>query len=195
VADLDFIGEQFFEIRRRKVEDLDFDNVTFVLNAVDVLAGDESFVGLRKKRPRHRMLERIEAQAKAFNDELAEQTKNAENEASDELDKAQKAFEKDVEQVRNRTDWDERTKEIQLANLQQVAQRRLDVNKQNIEDRKLNKIRESKAGSEEKRRGIENNVRTWAAVLPPLPPLFLGIIVWVMRLLQENVGANPKRLA
>ncbi len=57
IADLDLIGEQFFELRRRKIEDLEFDNVPFVLNCVDVLAGDESFVGLREKRPMHRRLD------------------------------------------------------------------------------------------------------------------------------------------
>ena len=60
IADLDLIGEQFFKIRQQKVEDLDFDNVPFVLNCVDILAGDESFVGLRKKRPLHRRFDVIE---------------------------------------------------------------------------------------------------------------------------------------
>ena len=46
---------------------------------------------------------------------------------ANELDEAQKAFDKQVEPVQNHTDCDERTKEIQLANLQDVAQRRLDV--------------------------------------------------------------------
>ena len=46
--------------------------------------------------------------------------------------------------MQNRTEWDERTKEIQLANLQPVAQRRLDVKKQIIEDKKLNEIREAR---------------------------------------------------
>jgi ABC-2 type transport system permease protein len=168
--------------------------VPFVLNCVDVLAGDESFVTLRLKRPVHRRLDVIEQQVKTFDKELAQKTREAEDQASEELLQAQKAFDKEVEAVRNRTEWDERTKEIQLSNLQSVAQRRLDVKKQIIEDRKLNEIREGKAESERKIRAIRNTVRIGAAMIPPLPPLVLGIIVWIRRVMRENVGANPKRL-
>jgi len=195
IADLDVISEQFFELRRRKIENLDFDNVTFVLNCVDVLAGDESFITLRKKRPKHRTLVAIEAQTKSFLEELQRQTKLAEEAAREKLDDAQKAFDKQVDQVRERTDLDERTKEIMLVNLQEVAQRRLDVEKQKIEDEKLNQIREGKAESELKTRAIENQVRYLAAALPPLPPLMLAIVVFAIRLRRENLGANPKRLA
>ena len=148
ISDLDMIGEQFFQLRRQKVENLDFDNIPFVLNCVDVLAGDESFVSLRKKRLKHRTLVKVEDQANEFKTQLLDETKRAEDEAKNELDEAQKAFSKQVEQVQNRTDLDERTKEIQLANLQDVAQRRLDVKKAVIEDQKEAKIRESKAESE-----------------------------------------------
>ena len=195
IADLDLIGEQFFEMRRRKIEDLEFDNVPFVLNCVDVLAGDESFVGLRRKRPLHRRLDVIEQQVKAFDKELSQKTKEAEDEASEQLLQAQKSFDKEVDAVKNRTEWDERTKEIQLANLQSVAQRRLDVKKQVIEDKKLVEIREGKAQSERQIRGIRNTVRLEAAVIPPLPPLILGLLVWISRVRRENLGANPKRLA
>ena len=119
IADLDLIAEQFFELRRRKVEDLEFDNVTFVLNCVDVLAGDESFVGLRRKRPMHRRLDVIEEQVKAFDKELARQDQGRpRTRPATSCVQAQKAFDKEVDAVRNRTEWDERTKEIQLANLQ-----------------------------------------------------------------------------
>jgi ABC-2 type transport system permease protein len=195
IADLDLIGEQFFGMRRQKIEDLEFDNIPFVLNCVDVLAGDESFVRLRRKRPLHRRLDAIEQQVKSFDKELAQKTKEAEIQASDELLKAQKSFDKEVDSVKNRTEWDERTKEIQLANLQMVAQRRLDVQKQIIEDKKLVEIREGKAESERKIRGIRNNVRLEAALVPPLPPLILGLLVWIGRMRRENLGANPKRLA
>src|SRR5262249_14720507 len=129
IADLDIIGEQFFQIRAAKAEDLDFDNITFVLNCVDVLAGDESFIPLRKKRPKHHTLRSIETEAKQFTEDLQHDTKIAEDEARKELDDAQKAFDKQVDQVRNNNELDERSKETQLANLQDIAQRRLDVRK------------------------------------------------------------------
>ena len=194
IADLDFIGEQFFELRRRKIEDLEFDNVPFVLNCVDVLSGDESFVRLRRKRPVHRRLEALEARAKEFDKVLAEKTKQAEDLATDELDGAQKDFQKQVDAVQSHAEWDERTKEIQLANIQRVAQRRLDVAKQTVEDKKLAEIREAKAESEVQIRGIRNVVRFAAMSIPPLPPLILGLFVWIRRRTLENVGANPKRL-
>ena len=195
IADLDLISEQFFELRRQKIGNLDFDNVTFVLNCVDVLAGDESFVALRKKRPKHRTLLTLEAQTKNFVEELQRQTKSAEDAAKDKLDQAQKAFDKQVDQVKGRTDLDDRTKEIMLANLQEVAQRRLEVEKAKIEDEKLTRIREGKADSEQKTRAIENRVRSMAAVIPALPPLILGLFVFGTRLRRENLGANPKQLA
>jgi gliding motility-associated transport system permease protein/gliding motility-associatede transport system auxiliary component len=195
IADLDMIGEQFFQMRRNKIENLDFDNVPFVLNCVDVLAGDESFVSLRKKRLKHRTLIELEKQANVFKTQLLDETRRAEDEAKNELDEAQRAFSKQVDQVQSRTDLDERTKEIQLANLQDFAQRRLDVKKAVIEDVKEAKIRESKAESERKTRQIQNTVRFEAAALPPLPPLILGLIVWIVRLRRENLGATPTRLA
>ena len=66
VSDVDIISETFFQLRRQGVEELNFDNVTFALNCIDVLAGDESFVALRKHRPHHRTLTRVEEQSRGI---------------------------------------------------------------------------------------------------------------------------------
>jgi ABC-2 type transport system permease protein len=195
IADMDLIGEQFFELRRQKIANLDFDNVTFILNCVDGLVGDDSFVELRKKRLKHRTLERIEQETRKFVDEFQKQTTVAEEAAKAKLDDAQKRFDKQVAEVKARPDLEEREKEIMLTNLQSIAQRRLEVEKANVEDERLEKVREAKAESERKSRAIENQVRFMAAALPPLPPLILGLIVFGIRLGRENRGAVPSRLA
>jgi ABC-2 type transport system permease protein len=195
IADLDLISEQFFELRRRKIENLELDNVTFVLNCVDVLAGDESFVALRKQRPRHRTLERLEAQTRKYIEKRQDEAKAAEDAAKDQLDVAQKRLDKDVNAIRARKDVDERTKDILLMQSQEVANRRLDVEKANIEDQKRKKIQESKGEMERHVREIQNGVRAEAILLPPLPPLFLGLFVFFSRLKRENQGANPLQLA
>ena len=166
-----------------------------MLNCVNVLAGDESFVSLRKKRPRHHTLKALEAQTSKFYEALENDTKIAEDQAKKELDDAQRGFDKQVEVVQNNPDLDERAKETQLANLQSVAQRRLDVRKTIIEDEKQAQIRDSRARLEQNTREIQNTVRFEAAALPPLPPLILGLVVWFVRRTRENLGANPRRLA
>jgi ABC-2 type transport system permease protein len=195
IADLDLISEQFFELRRRKIENLEFDNVTFVLNCIDVLADDESFIPLRKHRLKHRTLERIEAEAREFIDKSQAETKAAEDAAKEQLDLAQKRLDKKVEDVRARKDMDERTKEIMLMNLQEVENRRLDVEKAGIEDQKRQKTLEIKANRELSIRGIQNRFRALAIVFPPLPPLILGMFVFFVRIKHENEGANPNRIA
>jgi ABC-2 type transport system permease protein len=193
IADLDLISEQFFELRRRKIENLELDNVTFVLNCVDVLAGDGSFVALRKQRPQHRTLERLEAQYRTLMEQRQVESKAAEDAADEQLKVAQKRLDKKVEEVRARRDMDERTKEIMLMNLQDVENRRLEVEKANIDDQKRQKLQDSKAEYELKNRRIQNQVRA-EAMIPPVLPLAVGAGVFFLRRKRENQGANPNRL-
>ncbi len=195
IADLDLIGDQFFMLRNNKEMNIEVDNIPFVLNCVDVLAGDDSFVRLRKKRPKHYTLKAIEKQTSKFYETLEDETKKAEEEADKEIRDAQKAFDKQVEVVESNPDLQDRDKEIQLENLKSVAQRRLDVKRAIIEDEKQARIRDSRARLEQKTREIQNSVKFVAAALPALPPLILGLFVWIVRRAQENIGANPKRLA
>ena len=193
IADLDLISEQFFELRRRKIENLELDNVTFVLNCIDVLAGDESFIPLRKHRLKHRTLERLEAQTKNFIEERQVQTKAAEDAAKEQLDVEQKNLDKQVDAIRARKDVDERTKEIMLMNIQEVANRRLEVKKTSIEDQKRKKIQESKGDRSRRSAGSRTRSGPKPSCFRPCRPV-LGLIVFFVRWKRENQGANPNRL-
>ena len=60
VADCDLISNVFFDLRRDQWLNLNLDNVSFVLNAVDSLAGEKSFLELRRRKPPHPSLTKIE---------------------------------------------------------------------------------------------------------------------------------------
>jgi len=195
VADIDMISDVFFSLRRQGDEEYNFDNVTFVLNCVDSLVGDDSFLALRKQRREHRTLMALEAQEQVFEAQRLAEEKEAEEDAKAKLAAAQERLDKKVEQVRADKAMDPRTKEIMLANLQDVENRRLEVQKAGIESQKRLRIEESKAAKERKNRSIQGGVRLKAILLPALPVLLLGTGVFLVRSGRENRGAAPGRLA
>jgi len=195
IADIDLISDTFFDLRRRKLENLDFDNVAFVLNCVDVLAGDDAYVALRKRRPQHRTLTRFEDRRREFILQSQKEAKQAEDVAKEELDKAQESLDSKVKKIRENKELDERDREVKLLALEKDENRRLAVKKAEIEDEKRRKIQDSKATMEQSNRKLEREVRISAIVSAAFPALILAALVFGIRTGRENQGADPNRLA
>ena len=157
---MDFISQQFFDIRAMGLGNLRFDNVSFFLNAIDYLVGDESFITLRNRRVKHRTLERVEGETRSFIERRADEEQEAEQEAEQALEEAQNRLNSRVQEVRERPDLDEQTKQIMARNLQEVENRRFDVLKTNIEAEKQAKIQASEEKMESQIRQIQSAIRS-----------------------------------
>ncbi len=193
VADLDFVSEQFFAIREQAPGGLNFDNITFFLNAMDTLLEENSFIDLRSRRARHRTLERVEAQTAEYIQQRTTDERQAEVDAEQALTDAQQRLNDRVEELQGRTDIDAQTKQIMVRNLEEVENRRLSVLSTNINTEKDTRIQASRENMESQVRQIQTSIKTFAILLPPVPVILLGIVIFARRRRREREGAAAAR--
>ncbi|MDP6928350.1 MAG: ABC transporter, partial [Planctomycetota bacterium] len=188
VADLDMVGSMFFEIRRRGFggSKIEFDNVTFILNCVDELAGDRSFIEVRKRRPKHRTLTTIAARQQVYNQEWLAEKALAEDKAGEELAAAQKRLDDRIAEVRENLELDERSKKIQIETIREIEQRRLDLAKARIEDEKQRAIDLAKASKLQQQNSIQAWYTTVTLAGTPIPALLVAFWIFLRRRRRER---------
>ncbi|MEM7166695.1 MAG: Gldg family protein [Planctomycetota bacterium] len=192
VADLDLVSSQFFQIRREGVGDFNFDNVTFMLNCVDYLAGADSFITLRKRRPRHRTLVAVEEKESTFTKQWLEQKLVAEDEAKTQLAEAQDVLDKRVAAIEGRTDLDQQAKQILIQSEREVQQRLFDDKKSTIEGDKERAI-EFALGEKNAAVNVIRNQNKMLTLLSPLPGILFGIGTFMRRRRRERESAQGTR--
>ena len=185
VADCDLVSDWFFGVRERRLYNLDLDNVTFVLNAVDQLSGDKSYIPLRKRRAKHRPLALVERQKAQFIDLASKDREKAAADAAKALDDAKARFKKKVEEIQKDDSLDQIAKAQGLLIAQEEEQRRVSVEEANIERAKQTQIEKSRTRMERQVNSIEGGFRAFALLFAPIPALLLGLGVWVKRLQDE----------
>lgn len=195
VADIDMISDFFFQERNLGNLDLQFDNVTFVLNAVDVLVGDEEFIDLRSRRAKHRTLTRLEANKRSYLEDANKAEQKADAEADKELEVRRVQLTARVKEIEENDSLDPVAKAQLLKQAQQAEQQRMNLAEAQIEQRKNNDIRKIQAHTNRQVQNLESNTRLWAVWLPPIPALLVGLVVFMTRLTNEkrNVVASRRR--
>lgn len=193
VADADMISDWFFTVRERKLYNLNLDNVTFVLNAVDDLVGDPSFMALRKQRAKLRTLSRFDRVKEVYLRESNEERVKAADEAKAALESARERLGAEVKKIQADESLDEISKLQQLMMAQSTEERRIKVEEANIEQEKDRKLAVIKNRTERQVRLVEQRYTSLAAFLAPLPALLLGLWVWVVRKLNEEREIIPSR--
>lgn len=187
VADVDLMSNQMFSMRRQATDlNLQFDNVPFLLNCIDLLAGDDSLLELRKRQPVLRKLTAVEQAQKGFEESWQKQREQAEDESKKALDVAQARLDEAVNKVKDNKDLDEQAKVMQIAIAQENENNRLQLAKAQIEQAKNRAIDRAAHKREEDRRAIHNGFRFWTLLATPIPALAVGLLVFFRRRSRES---------
>ncbi len=192
-ADLDMITDWFFMERNRGMLDVQFDNVTFVLNAVDALAGDETFIPLRSRRETLRTLQFVESRTSNLRQNLNRQEKEAQAAMDKALETAEKELRDEISRIEKDETLDDRSREVQVSQKEQQLSRQLEVRKEQLERDVNSQIRKSALEMKREVRRVENTVRIVACIVPAILPICFGMLFLGMRNLAEQQSINPNR--
>ncbi len=205
VADLDVLGSKILNIRNRQQNiNFRFQNSAFILNLIDKLGGDERFLDIRARQPDRGSLKLVEDRIRQAIENMEqvvgefrenENKKQLEEKAKDdasleELDKEIRELQAkhgaDSPQVIEARDMYHSKK----AHYDQQALRRQRDNNQKLAE----KLQEEQRNLNLDKRKIQNKYKFWAVVMPPIPPLLVGVIVFFRRRLREREGVSRNRL-
>lgn len=211
VADTDVMLPVFLQIRAdpNAAPDLrlQFQNVTFLLNTIDWLTGEKEFIEIRKHDPVFASLRMIDAVKEEASNEVRKQVEAYEKAYDDavkeEEDKIQRAL-KDIKEELEKMQAESRDGKVSMRELQakqaqfQITQENLtrrqgikQVKAQRERDRNIAKIQRK---ADQAVRAIQNKVKAYAVILPCIPPLLVGIVVFASRRLRERENISKSRL-
>ncbi len=199
VCDIDMLSQAFFRLREQaEIPDLGIrltlDNVTFILNALDALAGDGRFLDIRKRRPKCRTLSHIdqwtEKDRKSAADQIEKFSKNVEEEES----KAQKAMEDEIAELKKRKNVDPQQMLIEVMMKQQDLERQKETKIAQLRQEQNQERTKIETDLKVKIDGVHSTVRWLALLLPPIAPLLVAVVVFFTRRAREREGVARSRL-
>ena len=199
VADIDCLSDAFFIIRELGQEqdalvDWNYQNVSFVLNALDALAGDDRFLEVRKRTRQHKILSKIEQATEEYRANASEQQSEFRDEATDEINKVRAEFSQKIGEIQNRTDLTAMAKQQRIEQAQIQYARERDVTIASLEAKRDKQIRQSERDLAAEIRGVQDYYKMCAVLLPPIPPILLAFFVFFHRRESEREGVAKTRL-
>lgn len=199
VADIDWIAPDIFRVREMGensdwVTEFKFQNVPFVLNILDALAGDDRYVDLRKRARSHRILTKVDEATEEYRKKSLDDQTKFYNEARQQIEAAEADFNQKMAEIENRKDLDPR------AMMQKAAQERIklerirDVQISRLEKKRNQEVKQSERELAGKIRGVQDWYKLLAVILPPILPIVLAFFVFFHRRKAEREGVDTRRL-
>ena len=210
VSDIDLLSGTFVMLRANP-NDQDipwqFENVPFALNVIGSLLGEEELVRIRKRKTRHSTLKMVNFKTEDARAVANEQKEEFQLKFKDSLEAAQKQNEesqekldKIVEDLRvRRINGEPVTRELNAAMQQRdIELSRLQIKlareRERLEREQDRKLKAIERDLELDIRKVQTGYKLWAAFLPPVPPLMMGLLVWYYRRKREKEGIAEVRL-
>jgi ABC-2 type transport system permease protein len=200
VADIDWVAPAIFQVRQiGNSEDFDVNwklqNVTFLLNMLDYLAGEHDFIEIRKRERTHRLLTQIEQETSDARLSSLEKQTEFIKEVTDEIASFRQDFQKRVEEMQSKwANLPARDRAIQAKILRDRETQRLEAQiaaKQQEQERAIDEIQRE---LELDIRSVQDKWKILALVLPPIPPMLLAFFVFFHRRRGEQEGVARSRL-
>ena len=145
VTDIDWIIPSFFFIREGGEEAFlpATQNVTFILNIVDKLAGVDRFMDIRKRTRIHRTLAKIDEATSASRDEASKKQDEFIEDITKKEEAARKAMAEKIDQVESRTDISDMEKDVLLEQVRMREQNKLDADVRALASQRRRQIKEN----------------------------------------------------
>jgi ABC-2 type transport system permease protein len=203
IADVDLAHDQFFEFYRnadnrfsqdelRFLQDLR--NVQFLSNAVDALAGDESFLQLRSRRPQRRPLERLDSVLAGTQKELRDVESAAQKDADAKIARLRDDIQQRLDRIRDRKDLDAQARDQLVAQVQRSANRQLEKDIQEVNHEADLKTRKARIEQQRRfERVLNYGVRAKALGFPAVVLAALALTVFAVRLRGERLDIPESR--
>ncbi len=199
VADSDLLAPAFLNIRTQGDNPemdfhLDVDNVTFVLNVIDELAGDDRFVEIRKKRRAHRTLTAFERRFEQTRVDVKKAKVKFDESFMQAIQDEQEKIQERVKKIITTPGIDDRQREIQIETAREQLEKALTVKRARLERERDASKKKAESELELEVRETQHRVKLYATFLPPILPLGIGLAVFFSRRSRELEGASASRV-
>lgn len=210
VSDIDVLADLFVQLRNFPIQngiDYHFQNMSFVQNIVDSLVGEDAYGDLRNRKQKHVTLRVVEKTTEEALQEVYLETQRIQKEA---------ATAQEAETVKANAEIGPLQEEIKQLEARQTRGEPIDVAALNYKKQILNQTQlglqqKIQNRMEELGNGVQENIRAIeldaelkiqqiqrgfklaAVVLPPIPPLLVGLVVFTRRRLREREGISKAR--
>jgi ABC-2 type transport system permease protein len=210
VADVDMLADYFVNIRNFPIQngiEYRFQNMAFVLNLVDSLAGETNYFELRNRRVNHSTLRVVEEAAEKAMQKKHDTSQTLQIEFETEQAKIESEKNLKIKPIQERIDREIQAKTAGEAYDQQrlaaleaqkaTVEREQEVKFRSRLEAAQNDLRENERradlDAELEIQQIQRQFKLAAVILPPILPLLVGLIVFTRRRLREREGISKSR--